>query len=481
MATDGSVVLRGESAERSAGASPRHRWGEVWLERTAEIFLPSAITGETHLTLSKTIYKVRVLVAIASLGTAWVLPGATSQQRILFLALLGGVYIPYAVILLIASRKHEGPAIRFGSVIGDLTIVFLFQATLPPTRTVGLFGYLLISAFYTWMGGRAAGLIIGAAAMTFTTITEVFLPSSVEMFNTYELTLFAVVLISMAFLLDAAGKEQRKAARILQMDVSKRKETEAALRRAYDREREAAERLREIDEMRNAFLQAVSHDLRTPLTSILGFSKTLEKRLDDFTGEQAMELIAPISKNAERLNRLLMDLLDLDRLTRGVIDPQRRPSNVKSLAMGIVEQLELDGRGVSVDGEDISISVDPAQLERIIENLVTNAVRHTPEDASIKVRIDPTSNGVLLTVEDSGPGVPDEVKEEIFETFRQGDGKHAKGTGIGLSLVRRFAELHGGKAWVDDAEEGGASFKVFLPSVDEDEAPEPASTSTRVA
>ena len=104
-------------------------------------------------------------------------------------------------------------------------------------------------------------------------------------------------------------------------------------------------------------------------------------------------------------------------------------------------------------------------MERIIENLLANAARHTPPGSRVWVSARREDAGVLLAVEDEGAGVPLELREAVFEPFRQGPGpsEHSPGVGVGLSLVARFAELHGGAAWVEDRPGGGASFRVYLP------------------
>jgi signal transduction histidine kinase len=109
--------------------------------------------------------------------------------------------------------------------------------------------------------------------------------------------------------------------------------------------------------------------------------------------------------------------------------------------------------------------VDAAKVERIVENLLANAARHAPDATGIWVSATASDGGVLITVEDNGPGVPPELRAAVFEPFRQGPDRsqHSPGVGIGLSLVARFAEIHGGRAWVEDRAGGGASFRVFLP------------------
>jgi PAS domain S-box-containing protein len=249
-------------------------------------------------------------------------------------------------------------------------------------------------------------------------------------------------------------------------DITERKLAEVALAESERREREAAERLRTLDEMKNTFLAAVSHELRSPLTSILGLALTLERT--DLPDEDRRDLVGRLASNAEKLDRLLSDLLDIDRLNRGIVSPQYRMTPVDALVHRTVESMEqARDRAIRVAAEPIQVEVDPAKVERIVENLVANAVRHTTADATIWVRVEPLDGGVMIAVEDDGPGVPDELRDAIFEPFRQGPSTtpHAPGTGIGLSLVARFAELHGGRAWVEDRPGGGASFRVFLPGV----------------
>ncbi|HVL33695.1 MAG TPA: PAS domain-containing sensor histidine kinase, partial [Actinomycetota bacterium] len=243
-------------------------------------------------------------------------------------------------------------------------------------------------------------------------------------------------------------------------DVTERKRAEAATRESserfaelYERERETAVRLRALDEMKNDFLSAVSHELRTPLTGILGFAQTLEANNDRLTDVQREDFVRRIVVNAQKLERLLSDLLDLDRAKRGILDAQRRSIDVASFVRQTAEEwMSSSDRLVTVDGSEATFAVDPAKVERIVENLLANAAKHTPPQSPIWVAVEPDADGVLIRVDDAGNGVPDDMKARIFEPFIRGaeSPKHAPGTGIGLSLVRRFAEMHGGRAWVED-------------------------------
>jgi PAS domain S-box-containing protein len=239
-------------------------------------------------------------------------------------------------------------------------------------------------------------------------------------------------------------------------------------KRALEREREVAQRLRALDEMKNTFLDAVSHELRTPLAAIVGIGLTLEHKADNLAETDRSDLYTRLVANARKLDRLLNDLLDLDRLTHGIVAPKRRPTDVAALAARIADDWGLlSGRRPQVVAEPVTVSLDPAKVERMIENLLANAARHTPPDTPVWVRVErpAAGGGVLLAVEDAGAGIPAELRDTVFEPFRQGPDTptHAPGVGIGLTLVARFAELHGGRAWVEERPGGGSSFRVLIP------------------
>ncbi|MFA5786341.1 MAG: PAS domain-containing sensor histidine kinase [Actinomycetota bacterium] len=244
-----------------------------------------------------------------------------------------------------------------------------------------------------------------------------------------------------------------------------RKEIERRKAEAYAREREVAERLRALNDMKDAFMRAISHDLRTPLTVILGMTQTLEMRSDSLAPEEARRMLGRIAVNAHKVNHLLSDLMDLNRSMGEALEPHRQATDIGQLVRRVVEGSERKGRAVEIEMESLVAALDVGLTERIVENLVVNAVRHTPDGTPIWVRAKKESAGVLVSVEDAGPGVPDELKEAVFEPFRRVGGalSRAPGMGIGLSLVSQFARLHGGRAWVEDRPGGGASFKVYLP------------------
>jgi signal transduction histidine kinase len=212
-----------------------------------------------------------------------------------------------------------------------------------------------------------------------------------------------------------------------------------------------------------ALLAAASHDLRTPIAAILGLAVTLERQLDE---DQARDLASRIAANARRLDRMLTDLLDLDRLSSGLAEPTLWPVDLGELLARVVEgSATASEREVSVEATRLVVEVDESKVERIVENLLANAVRHTPPGSHIWASVRPRDDGALFAVEDDGPGVGAERREAIFDPVRRGDGPdRSSGAGMGLAIVARFAQLHGGRAWVEDRDGGGASFRVWLPA-----------------
>jgi PAS domain S-box-containing protein len=233
-------------------------------------------------------------------------------------------------------------------------------------------------------------------------------------------------------------------------------------------EKEASERLREADDLKNTLLRAVSHDLRTPLAAILGIASTLARPDLELPSEERRELSERIAVNARRLDRMVTDMLDLDRMSRGALQPAFAPVDAGRLVRDLVAGSDLvTGRRLQLDTAPLTVPADAAMLERIVENLLGNSAKHTPGDSRIWVRVERVDEGVQIVVEDDGPGVPPEDRDRIFETFARGasttsNATAVRSTGVGLAVVKRFAELHGGRAWVEDREGGGASFHVTL-------------------
>jgi PAS domain S-box-containing protein len=219
-----------------------------------------------------------------------------------------------------------------------------------------------------------------------------------------------------------------------------------------------------IEELRESILSAVSHELRTPLTAIVGFALTLQER--ELAPATRHQIVDHLNTEARRLERLLSDLLDLDRLRHRAVSASFRRDDLARIVARVVEDYESQARPVALEVEQVEAEVDSPKVERIVDNLLANAFRHTPDGAEVRVRVMRSDGGAVISVDDRGPGVGPNEREAIFEIFQRGSAGVAsgRGTGVGLALVAQFAALHGGRAWVEDNPGGGASFRVFLPT-----------------
>ncbi|MDX1659693.1 MAG: HAMP domain-containing sensor histidine kinase [Nitriliruptorales bacterium] len=234
------------------------------------------------------------------------------------------------------------------------------------------------------------------------------------------------------------------------------------LQTLLDREQETVRRLHEANELKDHFLSAVSHELRTPLTVVKGALATIHAYDDRIDQKRRCDLVARAHRNADKLDELLDGLLDLNRSHIGGGDADRQMVALREVIADAVSHLP--PRPLDLDLQVERMAGDPLQLERIVANLVGNAIRHAPGPEPIEIGTRREGNEVEITVSDRGPGVPDDLKQAIFDPFRQGDisDRHSPGTGIGLSLVARFAKAHGGRAWVTDRAGGGATFHVRI-------------------
>ena len=227
---------------------------------------------------------------------------------------------------------------------------------------------------------------------------------------------------------------------------------------------------RRVDELRDSILSTISHELRTPLTSIVGFSVTLEERAAELPEDVRVEIHSHLSAESRRLDSLLSALLDADRLRHGPLQPTFRRVDVGRVVADVVARTvsgpASDGRSIHVEAASADAEVDPPKVERIVENLLANAIKYAPAGTPIGVRVEALDGNVLIAVDDRGSGVEADKRESIFELFDRGDADpRVGGTGIGLALVARFSDLHGSRAWVEPNPGGGSSFRVLLPAV----------------
>jgi two-component system sensor histidine kinase KdpD len=224
------------------------------------------------------------------------------------------------------------------------------------------------------------------------------------------------------------------------------------------------------EELRSALLSAVSHDLRTPLAAITGAATTL--RDDGGLGPEARrDLLEAVCEEAERLERLVSNLLDMTRLDSGAVAPRREWVPLVEVVGGALGRLErrLAGRRVTVSiPDDLPlVSVDPILVEQLFLNLFENAAKYTPPEVEIEVRAAREGGTLLVEVADRGPGIPPGDEERIFERFHRGRHSGVSGVGLGLPIARAIAQAHGGRLYAANRPGGGALFRLALPMVAE--------------
>jgi two-component system sensor histidine kinase KdpD len=232
-----------------------------------------------------------------------------------------------------------------------------------------------------------------------------------------------------------------------------------AARRSAETAREAAIAYRS-DELKTALLRAVTHNLRTPLASIKASVSGLRQPEAHFADEDRAELLAEIEEEADRLDRLVTNLLDASRLEVGGVTLSAHPQDLAELISAVVDRLRqrYDDRPVSIDiPQDLPpVACDYAQIDQVVTNLLENAILHTIPGSSIQAQVSRTGDVVRVAVVDSGPGVAPGDRERLFRPFERGQTR-APGSGLGLTIARGFVEAHGGKLWVEDASTVGGS------------------------
>jgi PAS domain S-box-containing protein len=248
-------------------------------------------------------------------------------------------------------------------------------------------------------------------------------------------------------------------------DVTERRRVELRLQRALVTERKAAERLRELDRLKDDFLSTVSHELRTPLTVICALTEVM--RDSSGRSEEQAELLARISKNASEMNAMVEGLLDYSRLEAGKVQLEIGPLRVRDAVSHCVELAHsaLAERHLSLQvANDLEVAADERGFERILVNLLTNAAKYSREGSTICVIATAGDREATIAVTDEGIGITATQQARIFDRFYQGavvSGK--RGTGLGLSIVRRYVELLGGRVWVESEPGRGSRFSFNLP------------------
>jgi signal transduction histidine kinase len=233
-------------------------------------------------------------------------------------------------------------------------------------------------------------------------------------------------------------------------------------------------RLREVDQLKSDFLGNVSHELRTPLAAVKGYVDNLLDGVAGPLNDKPRQYLARVRDNADRLGRMVSDLLDLTRIEAGKIEllPQALPlADVVSDAVEGLRHVSA-GRRVRVTTALVEcpppVWADADRVHQVLTNLLANAIKFSPPGGEVTVSGGSDAEGLVrLAVEDTGPGIVPAERERVFDKFYQVgrvEGERMPGSGLGLTIARHLVELHGGRIWVEDAMSGGAAFVVLLPA-----------------
>jgi len=239
--------------------------------------------------------------------------------------------------------------------------------------------------------------------------------------------------------------------------------------RAYESERATVAELRRLSALRADFVSLVSHELRSPMAAVIGAARTLEERWRELNADQRAAFLALIADETNRLATLIGDVLDTSRIEAGTFSYRFTEVDVAELVQATVAGFALHQDEVSViahaEGVLPSVRGDRERLRQVLRNLLENAVKYSPAGEAVDVRARAEDGRVLVTVEDSGPGIPAEQHGLIFERFgRANVGLGKPGTGLGLFIARSIAEAHGGRLSVASTPGQGATFTLELPT-----------------
>jgi len=248
----------------------------------------------------------------------------------------------------------------------------------------------------------------------------------------------------------------------------------AQLGQAVERERlrrEALETevLRRSDELKTSLLNAVSHDLRTPLASIVASAGSLRQEDVTWTTEDRRAFVDTIEQEANRLNAIIENLLDLSRMESGILSPRKEWYDVRALVDDVLGRLRpvTAAHQVVVDVPDDlpPVDLDYVEIDQVLSNLVENAVKYVPAGGEIRVSARREDGQLRVEVADRGPGISHEVLPRLFEAFFRGDDarRRRRGSGLGLAVAKGLVEAHGGRIWAENRAGGGARFVFTLP------------------
>lgn len=358
-----------------------------------------------------------------------------------------------------ATRRRGRRIARVTAALLPPLVVLVVQLALWPIFAPYAWFMFVPALFVTsWIGGR--GVAIAASALTTVLIWWFFVPPEAALGKELR-HLFAALVFFATGVLIALFHERLRRARRASLEALD------ALRRSHEETSRLYRKTREVDELKTRFFASVSHELRTPLTLVLGPADKLAG--DPTLDERARSELDGIARNARVLLRHVEELLDVVKLDAGRMTPNRSRIDLAQLARLIADPFSTLARDRNiafvVDApEALDAELDPEQIRAVVTNLLSNALKFTPDGGRVRITVaEAPGERARIEVADSGPGIPPEEREAVFERFHQLGDRARGGTGLGLAIARDFVLLHGGTIAIGDAPEGGAVARVELP------------------
>ncbi len=235
--------------------------------------------------------------------------------------------------------------------------------------------------------------------------------------------------------------------------------------------------LQRTDTLRAALLSSISHDLRTPLASIKASASSLLQEDVQWSDEERRSFTLAIEREADRLNRLVANLLDMSRIEGGALKPEKEWYPIDELIHDVLGRMQsiLQNRTVQTDlPSDLPpVQLDYLQIDQVLTNLIENAVRYTPSDSPIEISAHVQGDQMVISIADRGPGIPPADLERVFDKFYRVLGRTTErptGSGLGLAVSKGLIEAHGGRIWAENREGGGAVFRFTLPLIKKSES-----------
>ena len=295
-------------------------------------------------------------------------------------------------------------------------------------------------------------------------------------FTDEDVEILSIISTQAAVAIENARLYEQLANSAQQLESRVRERTEALSRMYEESKRKSREleevnlRLREVDRLKSEFLANMSHELRTPLNSIIGFSKLIIDGLDGEINEEQMNDLEIVHKNGRELLRLIDDLLNLAKIEAGRVNLVLQTEDPGQIIANVVMSMRsiADDKALKLDYEipdnPRQVKMDSGKVRQVLMNLVGNAIKFTQE-GRIRVSLEQTSSETIFSVSDTGIGLPGDQQEAVFERFHQATPGMADtaGMGLGLTISRRFVEMHGGRIWLESEVGKGSTFSFSLP------------------